>query len=75
MSVYSGFMQAAADDGVLALDDPKTAATQFLGLIKSRGYYPVLFSGVLSTREEMAAIIEDAADMFLAQIRARLAAF
>ena len=67
MSVYCSFMQAAADDGVLAVDDPKVAATQFLGLIKSRGYYPVLFTGTLCTRDEMTAIIEEAVDMILAR--------
>ncbi len=66
-SIYQEFMKAATVAGQLTVTDPDSAAAQFLGLIKSRSYYPALNYGTLCTKEAMAAIIEDAVDMFLAR--------
>ncbi len=59
------FLDAAVSAGKLNITDTWVAAEQFLGLIKTRGFYPKLFGEQLSTRKEVEKIIEDAIDMFL----------
>ncbi|MEJ8475818.1 TetR/AcrR family transcriptional regulator [Roseibium algae] len=63
--VVKNFFDTAVEAGRLRIPDTWVAAEQFLGLIKSRGFYPKLFGEVLSTHEEMAVIIEDTVVMFL----------
>lgn len=63
--ITKSFLDDAVASGKLAIPDTTVAAEQFLGLIKTRGFYPKLFGESVATREEMAKIIEDAVDMFL----------
>lgn len=67
MTVFSKFMQRAAAEGKLAVDDPNVAAEQFLGLIKSRAFFPSIYSGRVPERTEVEKIIEESVDMFLAK--------
>jgi len=67
LSVVEDFMDRATKEGKLDVPDPKLAATQFLGLIKSRGFFPNIYANRQATREEMVAIIEDSVDMILAR--------
>ncbi|WP_430514157.1 TetR/AcrR family transcriptional regulator C-terminal domain-containing protein [Pannonibacter phragmitetus] len=41
------------------------AAAQFLGLLKSRGFYPYFFSGNAVGREEMGTIISETVELLL----------
>lgn len=59
------FLDAAVAADFLIIADTHVAAEQFLGLIKSRGFYSKLFDDAIATREEMAGIIESTVDMFL----------
>lgn len=67
LSVFREFIERAAKEGKLDVDDPTLAATQFLGLIKARSFYPNIHSGRVTERPEMERIIEESVDMFLAR--------
>ncbi|AMN51527.1 TetR family transcriptional regulator [Roseibium algicola] len=74
ISVFTEFMDRATREGKLTADDPSLAATQFLGLIKARSFYPNIHSGRVTTRPEMERIIEESVDMFLARYGAKATA-
>ncbi len=65
MDIFRRFMQAAAEDGVLAVADPEAAAEQFLGLIKARAFWPVIFSGEIVSEDEMNRIVDESVAMIL----------
>ncbi|MCK7612414.1 TetR/AcrR family transcriptional regulator [Roseibium sediminicola] len=67
LNVFREFIERAASEGKLHVEDPSLAATQFLGLIKSRSFYPNIHSGRVTERPEMERIIEESVDMFLAR--------
>lgn len=64
-AVFSDFMEAANTNGTLTAADPALAADQFIGLLKTRGFWPVVFSGQPVSHEEMESIIQDAVTIFL----------
>lgn len=61
------WLEAAAQDGRLAIDDPVWAADQFFGLIKSFAFWPQILGGQpapdVATRER---IVDSTVTMFLA---------
>ncbi len=63
--IFEHFMAKAREAGLLRIEDPVLAAEQFLGLIKTRAFWPVIFSGVPVGRAEMETIIRDAVRIFL----------
>ncbi len=63
--VFERFLADAHAAGVLRAPDPKLAAEQFLGLIKTRAFWPVIFSGQPVSRSEMGTIIDEAVRFFL----------
>ncbi|MEM1050203.1 MAG: TetR/AcrR family transcriptional regulator [Pseudomonadota bacterium] len=65
MDIFRRFMQAAAEDGTLAVRDPEAAAEQFLGLIKARAFWPVVFSGEIVSEDEMGRIVDESVAMIL----------
>lgn len=67
LMVFEEFMGKATADGKLNAPDPKLAASQFLALLKSQGFYPNIHAGQPATREEMTAIIDSSVDMILAR--------
>lgn len=67
LAVFEEFMARATSEGKLAAHDPKLAAEQFLGLIKSQAFYPKIHAGNLAGEDEMGAIIEGSVDMILAR--------
>jgi len=67
MTVFSEFIGRAAGEGKLKVPDTSVAAEQFLGLIKSRGFFPYIYSGGVPEREEVEKIIEESVDLFLAK--------
>lgn len=66
LSVFAEFMERANREGRLSVDDPAVAAEQFLGLIKSRAFYPNIYAARVPDREEMDRIINESVDLFLA---------
>ncbi|MCX2725109.1 TetR/AcrR family transcriptional regulator [Roseibium salinum] len=67
LSVFTEFMDRATREGKLAAEDPAVAAQQFLGLIKARCFFPNIHIGRVPEREEVAKIIDETVDMFLAR--------
>jgi TetR/AcrR family transcriptional regulator of autoinduction and epiphytic fitness len=74
LSVFREFVERATAEGKLTAEDPTVAASQFLGLIKSRAFFPNIHIGRVPERDEVSAIIEDSVDMFLARYGAKEAA-
>ncbi|NBN65835.1 TetR family transcriptional regulator [Microvirga tunisiensis] len=60
MRAFGAFMDAAFADGALVAGTPELAATQFMALIKARGFYPYLLTGGAPDRDLMQAIVADA---------------
>ena len=58
-------IEAAAEAGVLDIEDAALAAEQFLGLIKTQAFWPVIFSGEVVSRSEMERIVDSTVTMFL----------
>jgi TetR/AcrR family transcriptional regulator of autoinduction and epiphytic fitness len=65
VSVFHDFMQAAGEDGQLRTEDVETATEQFIGLIKSRAFWPYVFSGDTVGANRMEDIVQGAVDVFL----------
>jgi len=65
--VFTEYVERAAKEGKLSVDDPEVAASQFLGLIKSRAFFPNIHMGRVPERDEVSNIIEESVDMFLAR--------
>ncbi len=66
-TIFEAFFAAAAADRALDCPDPASASSQFLGLIKSRGFWPVVFTGEPITTEEMDRVVRDAVELILAR--------
>lgn len=58
-------MRDATEDGQLDITDPAAAAQEFLALIKSKAFWPVLFGADIVTEAEMAKIVESSVSMIL----------
>ncbi|QDG75519.1 TetR/AcrR family transcriptional regulator [Labrenzia sp. PHM005] len=67
LTVFAEFMERATSEGRLAVNDPNVAAEQFLGLIKSRSFFPNIYANRVAERDEMDKIINESVDLFLAQ--------
>ncbi|MGI9372216.1 MAG: TetR/AcrR family transcriptional regulator [Hyphomicrobiales bacterium] len=65
LHVFNHFFAAAHKAGMLNAPDEATAAEQFVALIKSRAFWPVIFSGVPVTKSEMEDIISNTVNTFL----------
>lgn len=70
LSVFGEHIEAAAQEGKLSVKDTVVAAEQFLGLIKSRAFYPNIYACRVPERAEMEKIIEESVDLFLAKYEA-----
>ncbi|WP_420413219.1 TetR/AcrR family transcriptional regulator [Roseibium sp.] len=67
LTVFAEFMERATAEGRLSVNDPNVAAEQFLGLIKSRSFFPNIYANRVAERDEMDKIINESVDLFLAQ--------
>ncbi|WP_299818602.1 TetR/AcrR family transcriptional regulator [uncultured Roseibium sp.] len=66
-SDFEAVLRRASEEGRLSVDDPAVAAKQFLGLIKSRGFFPNLYAARVPDRAEIDKIIAESVDMFMAK--------
>lgn len=62
---FMRFFRAAKADGSLQICDADRATEQFLGLLKSQGFWPVIFSGEVLSKPAMDQVVESSVDMFL----------
>ncbi len=65
--VFAEFIERATKEDKLKAEDPAVAAEQFLGLIKSRAFFPNIYAARVPDREEIGKIIEESVDLFLAR--------
>lgn len=66
-AVFIGMLRDAAEDGQLRIDDPEQAGREFIGLIKARAFWPLLFTGSVLSEPEMAETIESSVDMMISR--------
>lgn len=62
---FIAMLHDAAEDGQLQIDNPEQAGREFIGLIKARAFWPLLFSGTVLSQEEMAETIEGSVEMMM----------
>ena len=67
MTVFTDFMTGAARAGVLSTDDADEASSQFVGLIKSRAFWPYVISGSVVDPETMEQIVQSTVETFMAR--------
>lgn len=66
-AAFVAMFEAAREDGVLVIDDPAEAADEFIGLLKQKAFWPVMFGAELATPAEMDQIVEKSVDMILSR--------
>ncbi|WP_317057358.1 TetR/AcrR family transcriptional regulator [Roseovarius rhodophyticola] len=54
-------------DGQLSVGDPDAAGQEFIGLIKAKAFWPMLFTGSVVSEAEMTQIVESAVDMMMSR--------
>ncbi len=62
---FIAMLRDAADDGQLQIDNPDQAGREFIGLIKARAFWPLLFTGTVLSREEMTETIDSCVEMIM----------
>lgn len=60
-------LSAAHDAGDLVIDDPRRAAEEYIGLIKSQSFWPTILSGVPVEADKMNAIIDSSVAMMMSR--------
>lgn len=60
-------LDAARKDGQLDLDNPDTVAQEFLGLIKAKAFWPVIFGADIVSEAQMAEIVQSTVDIILSR--------
>ncbi|RBW52457.1 TetR/AcrR family transcriptional regulator [Ruegeria sp. A3M17] len=66
-AIFIEMLKDAADDGQLRIENPELAGQEFIGLIKSRAFWPMVFSGNVLTETEMTATIDSSVEMILSR--------
>ncbi|WP_298847459.1 TetR/AcrR family transcriptional regulator [uncultured Ruegeria sp.] len=66
-ATFSAMLKDAAEDGQLRIDDPEQAGREFIGLIKARAFWPLLFTGGVLSEAEMADTIESSVQMMISR--------
>lgn len=61
------FFKEAAASGALIMPDPEAAATEFVALMKARGFWPVIFGEEMLSEAAMSQIVENSVAMMMAR--------
>lgn len=61
------FLAAAAAEGRLSIPDVDLATSQFMGLLKTQGFWPGIYSGSVIDADSMGKIVDATVKMFLGQ--------
>ena len=64
-AMFVAMLRDADADGQLRVPDPAAAADEFLGLIKAKAFWPVIFGGDIVSEAEMAAIVDASVDIMM----------
>ena len=66
-ATFIAMLKDAAEDGQLRIDDPERAGREFIGLIKARAFWPLLFTGGALSETEMTETIESSVQMVMSR--------
>ncbi|WP_171228043.1 TetR/AcrR family transcriptional regulator [Ruegeria sp. HKCCA4008] len=66
-ATFIAMLKDAAEDGQLRIDDPERAGREFIGLIKARAFWPLLFTGGVLSEAEMTETIEGSVQMVMSR--------
>ncbi|WP_170770365.1 TetR/AcrR family transcriptional regulator [Ruegeria lacuscaerulensis] len=66
-SVFIRMLRDASEDGQLQIDDPDAAGQEFIGLIKARAFWPMVFTGSVLSEAEMTDTINSSVEMILSR--------
>ncbi|NOE25503.1 TetR/AcrR family transcriptional regulator [Ruegeria sp. HKCCD6157] len=66
-ATFIAMLKDAAEDGQLRIDDPERAGREFIGLIKARAFWPMLFTGGVLSEAEMTETIESSVQMVMSR--------
>ncbi|NVO55715.1 TetR/AcrR family transcriptional regulator [Rhodobacteraceae bacterium B1Z28] len=66
-ATFIAMLRDAAEDGQLQINDPEQAGREFIGLIKARAFWPMLFTGAVLSPPEMAETIESSVEMMISR--------
>ncbi len=66
-AVFVDMLRAATADGQLEIPDPEEAADEFLGLLKAKAFWPVIFGAPVVDEAEMSRIVESTVSMMLSR--------
>lgn len=66
-AAFIAMLRDAAEDSQLRIDDPVQAGHEFIGLIKARAFWPLLFTGAVLSEAEMAETIESSVEMMISR--------
>ncbi|WP_299894346.1 TetR/AcrR family transcriptional regulator [uncultured Ruegeria sp.] len=66
-ATFIAMLKDAAEDGQLRIDDPERAGREFIGLIKARAFWPLLFTGGALSEPEMKETIESSVQMVMSR--------
>ncbi|WP_299887066.1 TetR/AcrR family transcriptional regulator [uncultured Ruegeria sp.] len=64
---FIDMLRDASEDGQLRIDNPEQAGREFIGLIKARAFWPMLFTGEVLSQPEMAETIENSVEMMISR--------
>jgi TetR/AcrR family transcriptional regulator of autoinduction and epiphytic fitness len=66
-AIFVSMLKDAAEDGQLRIDDPQSAGQEFIGLIKAKAFWPMVFTGSVLSEAEMTATIDSSVEMILSR--------
>ena len=66
-ATFVRMIEDASADGQLNVEDSVVAGQEFIGLIKAKAFWPMLFSGSVVSEVEMTEIVESAVDMIMSR--------
>ncbi|WP_377186749.1 TetR/AcrR family transcriptional regulator [Ruegeria meonggei] len=65
--IFVAVLREASEEGHLQIDDPDRAGQEFIGLIKSRAFWPMVFTGGVLSKDEMTATIDSSVELILSR--------
>ncbi len=63
--IFETFFRAAAEHGQLTVSSPADAAQEFIALIKSKSFWPVVFGAPIVSEADMAKIVDNCVEMIM----------
>ena len=65
--IFAAILKQAAEDGQLQITDPESAGKEFIGLIKAKAFWPMIFTGGVLSKKEMTATIDSSVELILSR--------